>query len=85
MVEKQTIIHLKALIVGFLNSEDWGRGYIIGLPRPVFVKNVLFRRRGRGKLLILPHPCPSGFLLSTIRGLKWGVECLCAICTFTAN
>ena len=70
MVEKQTIPHLKALIVGILNPEDWGRGSVIGLPRPLFVKNVLFRRRGRGKLLIMPRPCPSGILLSTIRGLK---------------
>ena len=58
------------LIVGSLNYEDWGRGIIFGLPRPLFVKNSLFRRRGRGKLLMLPHSCPSGFLLSTIRGLK---------------
>ena len=42
MVEKQTIPHLKALIVGILNPEDWGRGFVIGLPRPLFVKNVLF-------------------------------------------
>ena len=70
MVEKLAIHHLKALIVGILNPEDWGRGIVIGLPCPLLVKNVLFRRRGRGKLLMLPRPCPSGLLLSTIRGLK---------------
>ena len=70
MVEKQVMPHLKALIVGILNSEDFGRGPVIGLPSPLFVKNVLFRRRGRGKLLMLPRPCPSGFQMSTIRGLK---------------
>ena len=38
MVEKQTIPHLKALIVGILNPEDWGRGFVIDLQRPLFVK-----------------------------------------------
>ena len=61
MVEKQTIPFLKVLIVDILDPEDWGRGFVIGLPSPLFVKNVLFRRRGRGKLLMLPRPCPSGF------------------------
>ena len=73
------------MIVDISNPEDWGRGIIIGLPYPLFVKNSLFRRRGRGKLLMLPRPCPSRLLLSTIRGLKWGIECLCTICTFTVN
>ena len=82
---KKIIYHLKALIVDNLNPEDWGRGLVIGLPCPLFVKNVLFRRRERGKLLIMPRPCPSGLLLSTISGIKWGIECLCAICTFTVN
>ena len=72
MVEKQAIPHLKALILGNLNSEDWGRGFVAGLPRPLLVKNVRFRRRGRGKLLMLPRPCPSGLLLSTIRNFKFG-------------
>ena len=70
MVEEQTIPHLKALIIDILDPEDWGCGSVIGLSRQLFVKNVLFRRIGRGKLLMLPHPCPSRFLLSTIRGLK---------------
>jgi len=34
IVQKQAIPHLKGLIVGFLNPEDWGRGILIGLPRP---------------------------------------------------
>ena len=70
IVEKQAIYHLKALIVDILNPEDWGRGVIISLPQPLFVKISLFRRRGRGKLLKLPRLCPSGLLLSTIRGFK---------------
>ena len=43
MVEKQAILHLKALIVGILNPEDWGRGFVIGLPHTLFVKNVLWQ------------------------------------------
>ena len=39
IVQKQTIPHLKGLIVGFLNPEDWGRGILIGLPRPLFMIN----------------------------------------------
>ena len=70
MVEKQTIPHLKALIVGILNPEDWGRGIIIGLQSPLFVKNSLFRRRGRDKLLMLPHPQSLGFKMPTIRAFK---------------
>ena len=70
MVEKQAIHHLKALIVGILNPEDWGRGFVIDLPRSLFVKNVLFRRRGRDKLLMLPRPSPSRVIMSTIRRLK---------------
>ena len=41
-----------------------GRGVIRGLPRPPFVKSVLFRKKGRGKSLMLPRPCPSRILLS---------------------
>ena len=36
MVEKQAMPHLKGLIVGFLNPEDWGHGIIMGLRRPQF-------------------------------------------------
>ena len=70
MLEKQAIPNLKALIVAILNPEDWGHGFVIDLPSPLFMKNVLFTRRGHGKLLMLPHSCPSGFIMSTIRGLK---------------
>ena len=66
-VEKQGIPYLKALIIGILNPEDQERGNIIGLPRSLFVKNVLFRRRGRDKLLMLPRPCPSGFSLNLMK------------------
>ena len=45
---------MKAPIVGIFNPEDWGCGFVIGLPSPFFVKNVLFRRRG--EFLMLPRP-----------------------------
>ena len=45
--------------------EDQGRGCFRGLPLPLFVKSVLFRKKGRGKSLMLPRPCPSRILLFT--------------------
>ena len=39
IVQKQALPHLKGLIVGFLNPEDWGRGFLFGLPRPLFMIN----------------------------------------------
>ena len=85
IVQKQMIPHLKALMMDILILEEEGRGIIRGLPRPLFVKSVLFRKKGRGNLLRLPHPCPPRILLSTIWGLKWGIVGLCIICTFWVN
>ena len=65
VTEKQTIPHLEALRVHVKIPEDQGRGCFRGLPRPLFVKSVLFRKKGRGKSLMLPRPCPSRILLST--------------------
>ena len=65
IVQKQMIPHLKGLVMGILIPEGEGRGVIRGLPRPLFVKSVLFRKKGRGKSLMLPRPCPSRILLST--------------------
>ena len=65
IVQKQMIPHLKALMMDILILEEEGRGIIRGLPRPLFVKSVLFRKKGRGKSLMLPRPCPSRILLST--------------------
>ena len=64
IVQKQMIPHLKALVMAVLIPEGEGRGIIRGLPRPPFVKSVLFRKKGRGKSLTLPRPCSSGILLS---------------------
>ena len=44
-----------------------------------------FRRRGRGKPMMLPRPCPPGKLLSTIRAFKWDIVCLCTIFAFPVN
>ena len=57
-VKKQMIPHLNALIMDIKIPGKNGRGVIRGLPCPLFVKSVLFRKKGRGKSLMLPHPCP---------------------------
>ena len=46
IVQKQMIPHLKGLVMGILIPEGEGRGVIRGLPRPLFVKSVLFRKKG---------------------------------------
>ena len=66
MLRKQMIPHLKGLVMDILIPEGEGRGVIWDLPRPLFVKSVLFRKKGRGNLLRLPRPCPPRILLSTI-------------------
>ena len=70
---------------GHINSKRKMDGIIRGLPRPLFVKSVLFKKKGRGNLLRLPRPCPPGILLSIIWALKWGIVGLCNICTFWVN
>ena len=57
IVQKQMIPHLKGLVIDILIPEGEGRGVFRGLPRPLFVKCVLFRKKGRGNLLRLPRPC----------------------------
>ena len=42
IVEKQTILHLKALIMDIKIPEDEGLGVIKGLPCTQFVKRVIF-------------------------------------------
>jgi len=39
IVQKQAKPHLKGLVVGFLNPEDWGCGILIGLAHPLVMKN----------------------------------------------
>ena len=38
VVQKPTIPHMKALILSYLEPEEWGRGIIMGTPRPPPVK-----------------------------------------------
>ena len=64
------IPHLNALIMDIQILDKEGRGVIRGLPRPLFVKSVLFRKKGCGKPLRLPRPCPPRNLLSTTRAIK---------------
>ena len=70
VAEKLIIPHFKGLIINVQILEGQGRGIIRGLPRPLFVKSVLFRKQGRGKPLRLPRPCPPRILLSTTRAFK---------------
>ena len=46
IVQKQAIPRLKGLIQGSLYPEDWGRGILIGLPRPLFMINCIFFGKG---------------------------------------
>ena len=80
-IKKQMIPHLNALIMDIKIPDKEGRGVIRGLPRPLFVKSVLFRKKGRGKSLMLPRPCPSRILLSTTIAKKWHIVGLCNICS----
>ena len=85
IVKKQMIPHLNALIMYIKIPDKEGRGVIRGLPRPPFVKSVLFRKKGRGKSLMLPRPCPSRNLLSTTIAKKWRIVSLCTTCSFWVN
>ena len=38
LVQKPTILHMKALILSYLEPEGWGRGITMGAPRPPPVK-----------------------------------------------
>ena len=82
IVKKQMIPHLNALIMDIKIPDKEGRGVIRGLPRPLFVKSVLFRKKGRGKSLMLPRPCSSRILLSTTIAKKWRIVGFCTTCSF---
>ena len=38
LVQKSTILHMKALVFSYLETEGWGQGIIMGAPRPPPVK-----------------------------------------------
>ena len=65
MLQKPKIYYLKALNVGKMNLEGHIHSTIRDSSGALFVKSVLFRKKGRGKSLMLPGPCPSRILLST--------------------
>ena len=56
MVQRPTIRHFLALVVGNKNLEEEGRGGVMDLPRPFFLKSTLFTKSGRGKPLKQPRP-----------------------------
>ena len=85
VVQKQMIYYLKPLIVGLWIPGGQGRGRLICSPLPLFVKSVLFRRKGRGNCLSLPRPCSPGILKPTIRALKWYIINYFATPTFRNN
>ena len=58
VVEKKIILHFIGLIMDIRILEEQGHGIIRGLLRPLFVKSVLFRKKGRGNLLRLLCLCP---------------------------
>ena len=53
---------------------------------PTFYNKLhFFRKRGRGKPLILPCSCPPGIILFTLIGFKLGIVCLSAIFSLPVN
>ena len=56
MVQRLTIRHFVALVVGNKFREGEGRGSVMDLPRPFFLKSTLFTNSGRGKPLKQPRP-----------------------------
>ena len=65
MLQRPKIHHLKALNVDKIILEGQSHSTIRDSSGALFVKSVLFRKKGRGKSLRLPRPCPSRILLST--------------------
>ena len=70
MLQRPKIYHLKALNVDKINLEGQSNSTIRDSSGSLFVKSVLFRKKGHGKSLTLPGPCPSKFLLSTTLAKK---------------
>ena len=58
IVQKQMIPHLKTLMMDINILEEIGGGIIRGLPCTLFVKSVLFMKKGRDNRLRRPRPCP---------------------------
>ena len=54
-----------------------GRGRLKNLPWPFLLKFTLVS--GCGLSLIMPHPCPIGIKVFTIRALRCGIVCPCTI------
>ena len=70
MLQRPKIYHLKALNVDKIILEGESHSTIRESTGALFVKSVLFRKKGRGKSLMLPRPCPSRILLSTTLAKK---------------
>ena len=64
MLQRPTIPHFEGLNVDNINLEGQKPSLIWDRTGLMFVKSILFRKKGRGKSLKLPRPCPSRFILS---------------------
>ena len=62
MLQRPKIHHLKALNVDKIILEGQIHSTIRDSSGAL---SVFFRKKGRGKSLTMPRPCPSGLLLST--------------------
>ena len=82
MLQRSKIHHLKALNVDKIILEGKSHNTIWDSSGALFVKSVLFRKKGHGKSLRLQRHCPSRILLSTILAKKLGIMGLCTICSF---
>ena len=70
MLQRPKLYYLKALNVDKIILEGESHSTIRESTGALFVKSVLFRKKGRDKSLRLPRPCHSRTLLSTILDKK---------------
>ena len=66
MLQRPKICHLKALNKDKIDLEVQIHSTIRDSSGALFLKSVLFRKKGRGKSLILPRPCSSRLLSTTL-------------------
>ena len=77
MLQRPKIHHLKALNVDKIILEGQSHSTIRDSSGALFVKSVLFRKKGHGKSLMLSRPCPSSyfmFKLNLLKNYKWNKD-----------
>ena len=70
MLQRPNIYHLKALNVDNIILEGQSCSYIRDMAISLFVKSVLFGKKGMASPSMLPRPCPSKILLSITKAFK---------------